>query len=68
MNAVGQFTLGDPKRGDRKHADGNQLRVVFEDEAVELVRKGWSIRVDGEGCNPPGLVCRYLYIDGIKVS
>lgn len=65
-NSDGNFTLGDPRLTDRKHGDGNQIYVAREDDAVDLVKKGFSIRVESN--TSPGLVRKNLYVDGLKIS
>lgn len=62
----GCFVLGDPKFGNRKHADSNQVYVRDEEDAVYLIKGGFSIRVAGN--KSPGLVRKNLYVDGIKVT
>lgn len=65
-NSGGQFTLGDPRFGNAKHKTENQIYVASENEAISLIRKGFSIRVDGG--KAPSLVRSNLHIDGVKVS
>lgn len=65
-NSDGKFTLGDPRFAGAKHKLENQVYVVSEDDAIALVRQGFSIRVDGG--KSPSLVRSNLYIDGVKVS
>ena len=62
----GFFILGDPKHRERKHASDNAVRVRSEQEAVNLLRKGFSIRIMTP--TRPSLIRRNLHVDGVKIS
>lgn len=51
----GMFVLGDPAQGAQKHHKGNAVMVPSYSEALELVRKGFSIRMS-DGRSAPSLV------------
>lgn len=42
---LGMFVLGDPAHGSQKHHKENAVMVASYSEALELVRKGFSIRM-----------------------
>lgn len=62
----GCFVMGDPAAGAQKHHARNQILVRSEEEAVRLIRKGSSIRIETE--TSPSLVRRNLYHDGVPIS
>lgn len=62
----GYFVLGDPDAQDEKHHEKNEVLVRSEEEAIRLIKKGFSIRV--ETTTRPSLVRRNIYVDGILVS
>lgn len=63
---AGYFGLGDPKHGNRKHIASNKVLVRTEQEIVDLITRGFSVRVDTK--TRPSLVRLNLYIDGKKAS
>lgn len=62
----GNFVLGDPKHGSRKHITANAVRVRTEAEMIDLIKRGFSVRV--ETTTRPSLVRLNLYVDGKRVS
>lgn len=62
----GCFDLGDPVHGNQKHHAKNQVLVKTEQEMIDLVMQGYSVRVRTD--TAPSMVCRNLYVDGYKVS
>lgn len=63
---AGLFVLGDPKHGNRKHVTANKVTVRTEQEMIDLIMRGFSVRVDTDP--RPSLVRLNLFIDGKKVS
>lgn len=63
---AGCFVLGDPKHGKRKHIAANKVVVRTEQEMVDLIMRGFSVRVDTK--TRPSLVRLNLFVDGKKVS
>ncbi len=51
---------------NRKHTAGNQARVPTEQQAVDLLAKGYSIRVETR--TRPSLVRLNLFVDGKRIS
>ena len=49
------FVLGDPSKGEVKHHDQHAAKVDNYGEALELVERGFSIRMS-DGKSPPSLV------------
>lgn len=41
----GCFVLGDPKYGDQKHYAKNKVLVCDEQEMIDLIMQGYSVRV-----------------------
>ncbi|WP_309085303.1 hypothetical protein [Chelativorans sp.] len=62
----GCFVLGDPACKDKKHHRSNEVLVRSEEEAIELIGKGFSIRI--ETGTRPSLVRRNVYVDGALVK
>jgi hypothetical protein len=62
----GCFVLGDPKHGNQKHLARNQVLVRTEQEMVDLIMKGYAVRVATD--TAPSLVRLNLYVDGCKIS
>lgn len=58
----GFFVLGDPKHGNQKHHAVNQVVVRTEQEMIELILRGYSVRVATDSA--PSMVRRNLYMDG----
>lgn len=58
----GCFVLADPKHGSEMHHAKNKVLVRGEQEMIDLLRLGYSVRVGTESA--PSLVCRNLFIDG----
>jgi len=54
-NREHQFVLGDPKHGNVKHHDEFAVKVDNYGEALEMVERGYSIRMS-DGRNPASLV------------
>ncbi|OWV81058.1 hypothetical protein ATY77_22715 [Rhizobium sp. R634] len=66
IREAGQFVLGDPKHGRKKHTVANRVLVGTEQEMIDLILRGHSVRV--ETSTRPSLVRLNLYVDGKKVS
>jgi len=62
----GYFVVGDPKRGNQKHHARNQILVRTEQEMIDLIVKGYSVRVGTDAA--PSMVRRNLYIDGKQIT
>ena len=62
----GFFVLGDPSARTEKHLTKNEVLVRTEDEAIRLIKKGFSIRV--ESPTRPSLVRRNLFLDNARFS
>ncbi|MBN9304843.1 MAG: hypothetical protein BGO82_10960 [Devosia sp. 67-54] len=62
----GLFVLGDPRAGDKKHHEKNEVLVRTEEEAIRLLRDGFSIRI--ETSTRPSLVRRNLFVDDFRLS
>ena len=62
----GLFVLGDPKAKQTKHHEKNEVLVRSEEEAIRLIKDGFSIRI--ETATRPSLVRLNLYIDGQEVD
>lgn len=62
----GLFVLGDPRAKSEKHHAKNEVLVRTEDEAIRLLRDGFSIRVETD--TAPSLVRKNLYVDGVKLT
>ncbi|WJI82111.1 MULTISPECIES: hypothetical protein [unclassified Mesorhizobium] len=62
----GLFVLGDPTARDVKHHKKNEVLVRTEEEAIRLILKGFSIRVETN--TRPSLVRRNIFVDGKPVS
>lgn len=62
----GCYILGDPRAGGKKHHADNQVTVRDEQGAIDLIQRGYSIRV--KTSTSPSLVRKNLYIDGIKAT
>ena len=65
---AGQFVMGVPAFGDRKHTAGNAVLVATEDEAERLVRRGFSLRVEAETGPRGSLVRLNLFRDGRRLT
>lgn len=63
---AGHFILGDPKHGNRKHITTNKVAVRTEQEMIDLIMRGFSVRVETK--TRPSLVRLNLFVDGRKVS
>ncbi len=63
---AGLYVLGDPRAGDEKHHEKNEVLVRTEDEAIRLLKEGFSIRI--ETASSPSLVRRNLFVDGVKIT
>lgn len=62
----GCFVLGDPDARDKKHHERNEVLVRSEEEAIRLIKKGFSIRI--ETTTRPSLVRRNIYVDGVLLT
>lgn len=62
----GLFVLGDPEARNIKHLKKNEVLVRTEEEAIRLILKGFSIRIETR--TRPSLVRRNIFIDGKRVS
>ena len=60
------LTLGAPHHGGSKHLAENAIPVRTEEEAIDLLRKGYSIRI--ETSTRPSLIRRNLFIDGVRLT
>jgi len=52
----GNFVLGDPAFGNKLHHRENAVLTTDYDEALQLVRKGFSIRISAGDGTPPSLI------------
>lgn len=55
------FVLGDPRHGNQKHHARNQVLVRTEQEMIDLIMQGYSVRVGTDAA--PSMVRRNLYVD-----
>lgn len=62
LDKAGNYVLGDPAHGDRKHLARNKVFRRTEAEVVELVRRGFSVRVVTS--TAPSLVRKNLFHNG----
>jgi hypothetical protein len=63
------YKLGDRRKyGDQCHLNINAISVSSEDDLIDLVMRGFSVRVESRGGGRPSLVRRHLHVDGRKVS
>ncbi|WP_143750551.1 MULTISPECIES: hypothetical protein [unclassified Mesorhizobium] len=62
----GLFVLGDPGAQNIKHHKKNEVLVRSEEEAIRLILKGFSIRIETK--TRPSLVRRNIFVDGKRVS
>lgn len=62
----GCYVLGDPKHGNRKHTTANKVLVPTEQEMIDLIARGFSVRVDT--ATRPSLVRLNLFVDGKKLT
>jgi hypothetical protein len=62
----GWYVLADPKHRSRKHTKANAVRVKTEQEAIDLLRKGFSIRIEDPVRST--LIRKNLYIDGVLLA
>jgi hypothetical protein len=62
----GRFVLGDPRHGSQKHIAANKVLVRTEQEMIDLIARGFSVRVETK--TRPSLVRLNLFVDGKKVS
>lgn len=60
------FVLGDPKHGNQKHHAENQVLVRSEQEIIDLIMSGFSVRVGTDAA--PSMVRLNLYVDGRKIT
>lgn len=45
LNRDGRYVLGDPRGGEMRHHAAYKVVVGTEEEAVDLIRRGYAIRV-----------------------
>ena len=62
----GLFVLADPSATNEKHHAKNEVLVRTEDEAIRLLRQGFSIRVKSKAA--PVLVRKNLVVDGVALA
>jgi len=62
----GHYVLGDPKHGGRKHTKANKVLVRTEQEMIDLIHQGFSVRVITD--TAPSLVRRNIFIDNKKIT
>ena len=62
----GKYVLSDPKHGNRKHIAANKILVSTEQELIDLIMSGFSIRVQTD--TRPSLVRKNLFVDGKQVT
>ena len=62
----GHYVLGDPKHGNQKHHAKNQVLVRTEQEMIDLIMKGYSVRVGTDAA--PSMVRRNLFLDGKPIT
>jgi hypothetical protein len=62
----GLFVLGDPRAAGEKHHAKNEVLVRTEEEAIRLLRDGFSIRI--ETSTRPSLVRKNLFVDGVQLT
>jgi hypothetical protein len=65
-DAQGFYVLGSPARGAEKHYEKNKVLTKSEDEMIDLVAKGYSVRVRTDAA--PSLVRLNLHLDGVKFT
>ncbi|MCZ7453509.1 hypothetical protein [Rhizobium rhizogenes] len=66
IQEAGGFILGDPKHGNRKHITANKVTIRTEQEMIDLIMRGFSVRVETK--TRASLVRLNLFVDGKKVS
>ena len=64
----GHFVLGDPALGRVRHTTGNAVRVRTEAEAVDLIKRGFYLRVQAEKGPRPTLVRLNLFHNGVALT
>lgn len=68
LQVSGFFILGDPKFGGDKHQPHNEVKVRTEQEAIDLIKKGFSIRIESATTTRGSLIRRNLMIDGVRYT
>ena len=66
LDADGRFVLGDPAMGPDRHRAQNQVHVSGESAAIDLIGKGFSLRVTTS--TRPSLVRRNLFANGRRLT
>lgn len=66
INRDGRFVLGDPSGGQEKHHRDHKVMVDTESEAVDLIRRGYSIRVKTP--NGTNMVRLNLFLAGVRLT
>lgn len=62
----GKYVLGDPKYGNSKHIAANKKLVASEQEMIDLIMAGFSVRVQTR--TRPSLVRKNLFVDGKQIT
>lgn len=62
----GYFVLGDPKHGNQKHHAKNQVLVRTEKEMIDLIMKGYSVRIGTDAA--ASMVRRNPFVDGKQLT
>lgn len=62
----GHFVLADPKHGKRKHIKENKVLVRTEQEMIDLIHQGFSVRVTTD--TAPSLVRLNLFVGDKKIT
>ncbi|GAA0616306.1 hypothetical protein GCM10008943_33900 [Paenochrobactrum glaciei] len=62
----GCFVLANPEHGNERHYAKNKVLVHTEQEMIDLIIQGYSVRVGTD--KAPSLVRRNIFIDGEQVT
>jgi hypothetical protein len=65
---AGTYVLGDPALGRKRHVAKNAVVVRTESEAVDLIKRGYYLRVEPLGDGRPALVRLNLFQDGTRLT
>lgn len=60
------FILANPEHGGEKHHAKNKVLVRSEQEMIDLIMLGYSVRVGTD--KAPSLVRRNIFIDGEQIT
>jgi hypothetical protein len=66
LNSEGKYVLADPRFGAERHHSKNQVLADTEEEAISMVRRGFSLRM--KSSTSPSLVRTGLFIDDVKFT